>query len=118
MRRNTVRASRLGGIPTSQIDRGAALAGRTRVDYWCHADHKTTAAFESTADVPSLWDCRTCGAPAQLERGSAPEIARPRWFPKTPYEFLMMRRSEEEGEELLAEALEDVRRRRATGQLH
>jgi hypothetical protein len=28
-----------------------------------------------------------------------------RWFPRTPYEFLMMRRTPEDGERLLDEAL-------------
>ena len=30
---------------------------------------------------------------------------RPRFFPRTPYEFLMMRRTVEDGERILAEAL-------------
>jgi hypothetical protein len=38
-------------------------------------------------------------------------------FPRTPYEFLMMRRTLAEGEELLADALADVKRRRARGEI-
>jgi hypothetical protein len=34
---------------------------------------------------------------------------------KTPYEFLMMRRTPAEGEKLLAEALEGLQARRAEG---
>jgi hypothetical protein len=33
-------------------------------------------------------------------------------FPKTPYEFLLMRRTIEDGEKLLDDALEQLRRRR------
>jgi hypothetical protein len=36
--------------------------------------------------------------------------ARPRFFPRTPYEFLMMRRTVEDGERVLSEALAAMRR--------
>jgi hypothetical protein len=69
--------------------------------------------LDSAADPPPRWDCGTCGSPALQERGQAPRADRPQWFPKTPYEFLMMRRTVEEGEQLLAEALAELRARRA-----
>lgn len=117
MRRSTVRASSPSGTPSTQVDRGAPLAARTRVHYWCMADHATAVTFDAAAEPPEQWECGSCGAPAQRERGTAGRASRQRVFPRTPYEFLMMRRTVEEGEELLADALADVRRRRARGEI-
>jgi hypothetical protein len=112
-----MRATNPSGAPSQQVDRGAPLAARNRVAYWCVADHTTVVAFDSNADLPLEWDCATCGSPAQRERGVATVAARQRVFPRTPYEFLMMRRTLAEGEELLADALADVKRRRARGEI-
>lgn len=117
MPRSSLRASRPSGVPSGQVDRGAPLAARSRVNYWCNADHLTTLTLDAAAEVPTGWECGTCGSPAQRERGTAPPDVRPRVFPRSPYEFLMMRRTVEEGEELLARALADVRRRRVSGDL-
>jgi hypothetical protein len=87
------------------------------VAYWCVADHTTIVVFDAAAMPPSTWECATCGSPAQVERGIATAQERQRVFPRTPYEFLMMRRTPEEGEELLAEAMADVKRRRARGEI-
>jgi hypothetical protein len=103
-RGSAVRASRLAR-PTDQVDRGAPLAERHDVTYWCAADHHTAVTFSLDAETPSAWDCGRCGGPASPARGTAPIPTRPLWFPRTPYEFLMMRRTPEEGEILLAEAL-------------
>jgi len=117
MRRSTMRATRPSGAPSTQVDRGGPLAARNHVAYWCVSDHTTMVAFEAAAEAPPSWDCATCGAPAQIERGIATAATRQRVFPRTPYEFLMMRRTPEEGEELLAVALADVKRRRARGEI-
>lgn len=82
------------------------------MQYWCARDHLTLVRFAADAAAPADWSCDDCGGPAELERGTAPAAARPRVFPRTPYEFLMMRRTEADGERLLAEALADLRRRR------
>jgi hypothetical protein len=98
---------------SNQVDRGAELAPRHPVDYWCVEDHRTSPQFASDADPPVEWLCRVCGGPSVQERGSAGVAVRPRFFPRTPYEFLMMRRTVEEGEVLLAEALAALRKRRS-----
>ena len=94
--------------PTDQVDRGAPLAERHRVTYWCPRDHDTVVTFSVEADTPPEWDCIHCGDPASPDRGTAPPVTRPRWFPRTPYEFLMMRRTPEDGERLLNEALDKL----------
>ena len=113
-RRAVVRASRFV-TPSNQVDRGAELAARRVVDYWCAADHHTSTPFAADAEPPANWPCRTCDGPATTVRGTAPARSRPAVFPRTPYEFLMMRRTVEDGERLLAEALTALRQRRRPG---
>ena len=109
--RSGLRASRLAR-PTDQVDRGAPLAERHDVTYWCADDHETVLTLALEADVPSTWDCDRCSGPASTDRGTALPAGPTRWFPRTPYEFLMMRRSPEDGERILAEALAALRRHR------
>ena len=109
MARSSIRASRISGTPTSEVDRGGELAPRGQVEYWCSADHVTTPTFAAEASPPDAWDCAACGAPATQLRGSALPRGRQAAFHRTPYEFLMMRRTEEDGEKLLTEALEKLR---------
>ena len=108
-RRGTaVRGTRLTK-PTDQVDRGAPLFERHSVAYWCADDHHTSVTFSIDAETPAAWTCGQCGGPASLERGTADREVRPMLFPRTPYEFLMMRRTPEDGERLLAEALAGLR---------
>lgn len=107
-RRPGLRGGRLVAA-SNQVDRGAEPVARRVADYWCASDHHTPAAFAVDVEVPVVWSCRVCSGPAVLERGSAPVAIRPRFFPRTPYEFLMMRRTVEEGEEILTDALAAMR---------
>ena len=108
-RRSGVRGVRLFAA-TNQIDRGAEPAPRHLAEYWCAKDHRTAAAFAADVEFPVEWPCRVCSGSSTLERGTAPAVLRPRFFPRTPYEFLMMRRTEEDGERILAEALAAMRK--------
>jgi hypothetical protein len=103
-RRSGLRASRLVA-PTDQVDRGAPVAERHIVTFWCARDHQTAVTFAVDAETPPSWVCFRCGGPASPERGTAAPLGPQRWFPRTPYEFLMMRRTPEDGERLLDEAL-------------
>lgn len=107
-RRTALRGSRLAAT-SNQVDRGAKLADRRVADYFCAADHRTSVALASDIEAPVEWVCRVCSGPSMLERGAAPVPATPRWFPRTPYEFLMMRRTPEDGERILTEALAAMR---------
>ena len=108
-RRPGVRGTRLV-VATNQVDRGAEPAPRRLAEYWCANDHRTSAAFAADVDFPVEWPCRICSGPSTLERGAAAASTRPRFFPRTPYEFLMMRRTVEDGERILAEALTAMRK--------
>jgi hypothetical protein len=115
MPRRSLRAHQLVS-PSNQTDRGAKPAPSSWVQYWCALDHQTLVRFAADAPAPDAWSCKDCGGPSALVRGTAPAGLRPRVFPRTPYEFLMMRRTEAEGDRLLAEAVADLRRRqRAEG---
>jgi hypothetical protein len=107
-RRPAVRGTRLV-TGSNQVDRGAAPAERRVADYWCAADHRTSTVFAADVEPPDEWPCRVCSGPSALQRGTAPVASRPRFFPRTPYEFLMMRRTVEDGERILAEALAALR---------
>ncbi|MFL6241183.1 MAG: RNA polymerase-binding protein RbpA [Actinomycetes bacterium] len=109
MTRSSIRASRISGTPTTEFDRGGDLAPRAQVQYWCANDHVTTPTFASEAAPPEQWDCAACGGPAVQLRGTARPAGRESTFHRTPYEFLMMRRTEEDGERLLTEALAKLR---------
>jgi hypothetical protein len=111
MKKVTLRGHRLTGTQTSEVDRGAELAKRQQATYWCSEDHETTVTFAADVEPPEMWECPTCTGPAALERGEAgPAVPTPT-FHRTSYEFLMMRRTPEEGERILAEALERLRRK-------
>jgi len=114
MPRRSLRAHQLVS-PSNQTDRGAKPAPSSWVRYWCSLDHLTLVRFASDAPAPDEWSCKDCGNPAGLKRGHAPAATRPRVFPRTPYEFLMMRRTPEDAERLLDEALEALHHKRRVG---
>jgi hypothetical protein len=109
-----LRGSRLGSGHSREIDRWT-MEPRRRVSYWCEAGHESTPAFATSAPEPDHWPCHVCGNPAGRS-ADAPPVAPPRTLiPKTPYEYLKMRRSDEEGEAMLAEALAKLRKQGRTG---
>ena len=108
-RRTVLRGGRLGGASGNEVDRGGPLQPRRRVSYWCHAGHETRPHLASDVAPPELWECAICGQPASENRETPPApLGVAGASHKTLYEFLMMRRSEAEGEELLNEALEKL----------
>jgi hypothetical protein len=110
--RSSIRASRVSGTPSAELDRGGELAPRIQVEYWCADDHITAPTFALDAVLPEQWPCAICSGPAVQLRGAALPSERESTFHRTPYEFLMMRRTEEEGELLLEEALAKLRSNR------
>jgi hypothetical protein len=69
------------------------------------------------ADIPQRWPCGACGEAAGPDQSQppAPAVPAPPNGGRTPLEYLQMRRSPEEGEQVLAEALERLRARREAG---
>jgi hypothetical protein len=112
-RRTVLRGGRLGGAAGSEVDRGGPVEPRRTVSYWCDAMHESRPQFALDVEPPETWECHICGQPAGVDREAPPPPLRMAGAAhKTPYEFLMMRRTPAEGEKLLAEALESLQARR------
>ncbi|HEY8112324.1 MAG TPA: RNA polymerase-binding protein RbpA [Actinomycetes bacterium] len=106
---NAIRGSRVGAGPMGEAERGDS-APRFRISYWCANGHETRPSFaeDSSVQVPDTWDCPRCGLPAGRDNASPP--APPRTEPyKTHLAYVRERRSEADGEAILAEALEKLR---------
>ncbi len=111
LRGNAIRATRIGHQGPSKPESGEAAPGIV-VTYWCHNGHTTTPRFSAKAQVPESWECRRCGLPAGLDAQDPPTPPTLKPY-KTHMAYVMDRRSREEGEALLAEALDNLRATRA-----
>ncbi len=109
-RNSGLRGSGLGGT-SYEIDRGI-VAPRRLVSFWCGHGHETTPSFAHDAPVPDGWECGICGAPAGQDANNTPPVPARTPVAHTPMEYLRMRRSDEEGAQLLAEALAGLRAKR------
>jgi hypothetical protein len=104
---SAIRGSRVGAGPMGEAERGEA-APRVWVSYWCAQGHESRPSFADDAAPPEAWDCPRCGLPAGRDRENPP--AAPRNEPyKTHLAYVKERRSEADGEAILAEALAKLR---------
>jgi hypothetical protein len=81
-----------------------------RVSYWCANGHESRPSFSEEQGVlaPEVWDCPRCGFPAGRDQDNPP--APPRTEPyKTHLAYVKERRSDGDGEAILAEALAKLR---------
>lgn len=110
---SATRGSRVGAGPMGEAERGES-APRMQVAYFCANGHTVKPAFATgdVEDIPQEWDCPRCGFPAGLDKDNPPEPLRSEPY-KTHLAYVKERRSEEDGEALLEEALEQLRARRA-----
>jgi ribosomal protein L37AE/L43A len=100
----SLRGSRLGAT-SLEDDRDVELAPRLLVHYDCPDGHVTRVPMSAEADVPALWECRTCGLMA-LQRGGEQPEKKAKKPARTHWDMLLERRSIAELEELLDERLE------------
>ena len=107
---NPIRGSRVGAGRMGEADRGES-APRQRLEFFCANGHVTRLSFAMDAELPETWDCPNCGLPAGLDQENPP--AAPRNEPyKTHLAYVKERRSDSDGEALLAEALAKIADRR------
>lgn len=107
---NAIRGTRIGAGPMGESERGES-APRRLVAYWCANGHESRPSFAADAELPELWDCVRCGLPAGLDQQNPPEARRTEPY-KSHLAYVKERRSDADGEAILAEALERLRQRR------
>ncbi|WP_406448914.1 RNA polymerase-binding protein RbpA [Streptomyces sp. NBC_00876] len=104
---NAIRGSRVGAGPMGEAERGES-APRARISFWCSNGHETQPSFAHDAQVPETWDCPRCGFPAGQDQNSPPDPPRTEPY-KTHLAYVRERRSDADGEAILAEALAKLR---------
>jgi hypothetical protein len=109
---SAIRGSRVGAGPMGEAERGDS-APRVRVSYWCSNGHETRPSFAEEAghEAPATWDCPRCGYPAGQDQANPPAPARNEPY-KTHLAYVKERRTDEDGEAILDEALAALRARR------
>ena len=112
---SAIRGSRVGAGPMGEAERGDS-APRHYVSFFCANGHETRPAFAADALIPEEWDCPRCGLPANCDAANPPPP--PRILPyKTHLAYVKERRTDAEAAGILGEALNDLRARRAAGEV-
>ena len=104
---SAIRGSRVGAGPMGEAERGEP-APRRRVVYWCANGHESRPSFADDAEIPETWDCPRCGLPAGQDRETPPSAPKNEPY-KTRLAYVKERRSDADGEAILAEALAKLR---------
>lgn len=112
----TLRGSRMGATSYEQETR--EVAERHRVTFHCAQGHRTEVTFAADAEIPSVWECRTCGGYAAPRGAAIPQPRQPVRPIRTPFDMLMERRTRDDLEDLLAERLEVLRAAGGTATPH
>ena len=104
---SAIRGSRVGAGPMGEAERGEP-APRRRISYWCANGHESRPSFADEAEIPDTWDCPRCGLPAGQDRETPPSAPKNEPY-KTHLAYVKERRSDADGEAILAEALAKLR---------
>ena len=106
---NAIRGSRVGAGPMGESERRGEVAPRRRVSFWCANGHESRPSFAADAQIPDEWECPRCGYPTNRDKDNPP--APPKVEPyKTHLAYVRERRDDRDGEALLNEALEALRK--------
>ncbi len=110
-----IRVGAVAGAPARHepLDGGAGLP-RVGVTYRCAKGHETSLVFAKLPDeqIPGVWDCRRCGAPATRDEDRFALADEAAEGYKSHLEYVKERRSSQDAEDVLAGALEKLRARR------
>ncbi|WP_370221160.1 RNA polymerase-binding protein RbpA [Kitasatospora sp. MAP12-22] len=90
-----------------EAERGES-APRNRISFWCANKHETRPSFAAEAVIPDTWDCPRCGFPAGQDEENPPAPSRNEPY-KTHLAYVRERRTDADGEAILAEALAKLR---------
>ena len=114
---NAIRGARVGSGPMGEKDHGVR-ADRIAISYWDVLGNETVryfAADVSEDEIPEQIDSPHSGLPAGRDRGNPPELLKNEPY-KTHLAYVKERRTPEEAEELLEQALQKLRARRGQTQ--
>ena len=101
----TMRGTRAGAGPAGEPHgRGLAVA-KVVVLYHCANKHQTLVPFIWTATPPPQWECRVCSQPAGTDPLDPPPLVARHMGEKTPLGRVHDRRTQAEGDRLMAESL-------------
>lgn len=106
----------MGSGPMGEQDRGIT-ADRVAVSYWDGLGNETVRYFAAglpDEEIPDTIDSPTTGLPAGRDRANPPLLTKQEPY-KTHLAYVKERRSDEEAEQLLEEALQQLRSRRGEG---
>lgn len=110
---SAIRGSRVGAGPMGEQDRGFH-AERIQVSYWDELGNETVRSFAANLpddEIPAVIDSPQSGLPAGRDKANPPSVAKLEPY-KTHLAYVKERRTEEEAETLLGDALQQVRERR------
>ena len=105
----------MGAGPMGEQDRGYH-AERVQVSYWDELGNETVRYFAANLpddEIPLTIDSPQSGLPAGRDKANPPSVAKLEPY-KTHLAYVKERRTEEEAESLLGEALTQLRTRRGT----
>jgi RNA polymerase-binding protein len=112
---SAIRGSRVGAGPMGEQDRGYH-ADRIKISYWDELGNETVRSFAANLpdeEIPITIDSPQSGLPAGRDRENPPSVAKLEPY-KTHLAYVKERRTEEEAEALLTEALDQLRARRGS----
>ncbi len=110
---SAIRGSRVGAGPMGEQDRGFH-AERVAISYWDAAGNETVRYFAADLpedEIPEVIDSPSTGLPAGRDKDAPPQVAKAEPY-KTHLAYVKERRTPEEAEQLLEEALQKLRARR------
>lgn len=108
-----IRGARVGSGPMGELDHGAR-AERITVSYWDALGNETVRSYAADInpdDIPEQIDSPTTGLPAGRDKNNPPQPEKTEPY-KTHLAYVKERRTPEEGERLLEQALQKLRERR------
>ena len=114
MSSDSLRGSRLG-TQSQERTTGIHYSPRQTVKYVCPKGHESEMLFSIDAEIPHTWQCKSCPATAVTDAVPVPDEVIGH-VTKTHLDQLLERRTRDELEEILAEAIADLRKRRAAAE--
>ncbi len=101
-------AARIGSESCVCAETRGEAAPRIWISFWCANKHETRPSFATDAAIPDTWECPRCGNPAGQNEQAPPNPPRVEPY-KTHLAYVKERRSDSDGEAILAEALARLR---------